>query len=326
MTRTGAAPLAAWLSPLGAGALSALLFAASVLVPPFGFLLALASPLPVARAACLGGLRGALGATAGGLLIAVGLVGVAGAAAYVTQFALGGCALGFASQRLRRADAVVASYVLPAVAAFWLLVALMAAREGMGPAAFVQATLDRSLDQAVQFFLQAEADAETALAVQAWAEQTGRFLGVTFPGLFAALAVLTGWFNAALLRRLAGHSAGEPWTQWRAPESWIWGLIGSGLAGLLLGGPLGAVGLNVFLVAATVYFLQGLAIVQCLFEARGFPRLFRGAAYALLFLQLPVMLLVAGVGAVDLWVDFRSRWAKPPEPPGSEARRHDSSP
>ena len=102
------------------------------------------------------------------------------------------------------------------------------------------------------------------------------------------------------------------------PEAgWIWVLIGSGLLGVVAPGAWGTAALNLFLVMAAVYFLQGLAIVQNLFEVRSFPRMFRVAAYILLFVQLPVMMLVAGVGAFDLWFDFRSRWVPPDDDAGT---------
>ena len=119
-------------------------------------------------------------------------------------------------------------------------------------------------------------------------------------------SLFTAWGNALALRRVVG--AGTPWHTWKAPEGWIWVLIGSGLLGVVAPDTWGTAALNLFLVMAAVYFLQGLAIVQNLFEVRSFPRMFRVAAYILLFVQLPVMMLVAGVGAFDLWFDFRSRW------------------
>ena len=65
-------------------------------------------------------------------------------------------------------------------------------------------------------------------------------------------------------------------------------------------------------LAVVVYFLQGLAVIDHLFQARGFPRPLRALTYTLLFLQLPIALLVATLGAFDLWADFRARWSPPP--------------
>lgn len=304
----------AWLPAAGAGALSAALFAASLWLPPFGFLGALLSPLPLAVVARRGGLRGALTAAGGAVAVLYALTGLVGAAVYASQFAAGGCALGMMLRGRARPEVAVGSYALLSTAAFWASLAVLASRAGTGPLTYLGETLEQAVQQAGAFVLQADADAETTLAVQSWAEQTGRMLSLAFPGLYAVLALLTGWVNAVVARRVTGDDAESSWSGWRAPEIWIWGLIGSGLLALLAGGGLGTAALNVFVAALGVYFLQGFAVVHHLFSARGFPRSFRALAYALLFVQLPLMLAVAGLGAFDLWFDFRARWApRPPE-------------
>jgi len=314
LTRNARPQAPGWLRAAGAGAFSAALFAASLWLPPFGFLGCLVSPLPLAVVACRQGARGAL--IAGGVAIAVLLLvaGPVGAAVYASQFAAGGVAVGLALRGRLRPEVVVGGYTILSTAAFWAGLTLLSAQAGMGPLAFLDETLRQAVQQAGTFLLHGEADAQAALAVQTWAEETGRVLSLAFPGLYAVLAVLTGWLNAVLARRAVPEAAGDPWSRWRAPEAWIWGLIASGLLALLTSGALGAVALNVFVAALGVYFLQGLAVMHHLFEARAFPRLFRVFAYALLFVQLPVMLVVAGVGAFDLWFDFRTRWSpRPPE-------------
>lgn len=312
MTKPAVSLGSGWGGPIGAGAASAALFASSVWVPPIGFLLCLLSPLPVALTAVRRGAQGAGIATLSGLLCAIALVGPMGAGVYTAQFGAGGCVLGLAVRARRSAEVVVGSYALLAVAAFWGMVGILARSADIGPLGLLQQTLRHSVEQAANLLLRPDTDPEAALAVQTWAEQTTRILSLTFPGFFAALAILTGWANAVFLRRIEAGWASASWVGWRAPETWIWVLIGSGLLGFLAEGALGTVGLNVFIVALAVYFLQGLAVVQHLFETKGFPPLFRAVAYLLLFLQLPVMLLIAGVGAFDLWLDFRSRWARPP--------------
>ncbi len=314
MTRGARTRAPGWLRAAGAGAISAALFAASLWLPPFGFLGCLVSPLPLAVVAWRLGIRGAC--VAGGVAVGVAflLAGPVGAGVYASQFAAGGVAVGLALRGRMRPEVVVGGYALLSTAAFWASMAVLAASSGTGPLAYLDQTLRQAVEQAGTFLLQGEADAQAALAVQTWAAETGRVLSVAFPGLYAVLALLTGWLNALLARRAVPEAAGEPWSRWRAPEAWIWGLIASGLVALLASGALGTVALNIFLAALGVYFLQGLAVMHHLFEARGFPRLFRVFAYALLFVQLPVMLVVAGVGAFDLWFDFRARWSpRPPE-------------
>jgi uncharacterized protein YybS (DUF2232 family) len=302
------------LAPLAAGATSGSLFAASLWIPPLGFLLSLASPLPVAIEAWRRG-NGAAGiAVFAGALASWVLGGPVGATVYVSQFAAAGFALGVAARSGLSPTWVVGSYVAVAMAAFGVSLAWLASGSGLGLEGFLDQTLTDTLDRAVQQLLQGDLDAQTTLAVQTWAEQTRKVMLLTFPGLYGVLALFAGWGNALALRRVVG--ADGPWHTWNAPESWIWVLIGSGLLGVVAPAPWGTAALNLFLVVAAVYFLQGLAIVQNLFETRNVPRMFRVGAYILLFVQLPVMLLVAGVGAFDLWFDFRSRWKPPADDAG----------
>ncbi|MDW7711372.1 MAG: DUF2232 domain-containing protein [Deferrisomatales bacterium] len=303
-----------WLPAAGAGLLSGGLFVSSLWLPPFGFLGALVSPLPLARTALGQGLRGAGVAVGCGGAVLYVLAGPVATAVYASQFAAGGCALGLALRARAKPEVVVGAYALLAIAAFWLSLGFLAVGSGLGPLDYLDQALGHAVEQAGAFLLQGDADAEAALAVQSWAEQTRRVLSLTFPGLYAVLAILTGWVNALLARRGAVEAGEGVWSGWRAPESWIWGLIGAGLLALFAGGPLGTLALNVFVVALGIYFLQGLAVIHHLFTARGLPRFLRVAAYILLFVQLPLMLVVAALGAFDLWFDFRARWSpRPPE-------------
>lgn len=301
------------MAPALAGAASAALFATTFWAPPLGFALCLASPLPVALSAWDRGPRGAVAATLVATAVVAVVAGPLAAALYAAQFASGGCVLGLALRAGRSPQAAVGGYAAVTAGAFGASLVVLALGQGAGPVEFFTQALSEAVNQASGVLLQGDADPQAAVAVQAWADETLRILTASFPGLFAGLSVLTGWLNALGLRRLRPPADGLSWTAWRAPEAWIWVLIGSGLLGFLAPGAAGRLGLNLFLPAAAVYFLQGIAVVHHLFVTRGFPKVFRAVAYALLFFQLPMMLLVTGLGAFDLWFDFRSRWT--PRPP-----------
>lgn len=278
----------------------------------------MASPLPLALAAWSAGAVGAGIGLSAGLAMATLLTGPLGAAVYASQFGLGAGLLGLALKRERAPHVAVGAFAITTTAAFWALLGVLAVQAGQSPWALVTQTVQASLAQAKDLLLRSAADAETAEAARQWAETSGRFLIRAFPGLLAAFGIFVGWANALLVRQVL-RRRGLPlpvWNTWRLGEHWIWILIGSGLLALLGGTTGSAAGLNAFIPAVAVYFLQGLAILQHLFEAKGFPRVFRGLAYVMLFVQFPIMLLVAAVGAFDLWVDFRSRWS-PPAPPTS---------
>ncbi len=309
---------AARLLPAWAGVLSALLFSASVWMPPVGFALSLASPGPLALATWRSGLSGGLLSLLVGVGVTAVIVGPEAAAIYAGQFAAGGCVMGLALRAGRGPAAVVGGYTAVAVGAFWLTLAVAAMREGVGLGVYVGQLLDQTSALFAGAFQQEGLDPETVLAVQAGMDETYRSLRVLFPGLMVCLSVLTGWGNALALRRSAG--GGDGWDGWRAPEWLIWVLVGAGLAGVLTAGVLSAVGWNLFAVAATVYFLQGMAVIHRVMAVRGLPRMFRIAAYLLIFLQFPVTMLVAGVGAFDLWFDFRARLAPSSPPAGGGTR------
>jgi len=92
---------------------------------------------------------------------------------------------------------------------------------------------------------------------------------------------------------------------WKAPESLVWGVIGSGLLLVLPYKSLKIIGLNGLLILLTVYFFQGIAVVSFYFEKKKLPRIFRFFLYSLIALQQLVLLLVIGLGFFDIWLNFR---------------------
>ena len=291
------------------GVLSALLFSASFWIAPIGFLLCLLSPLPLATAAWRGRVFGAGIAIATGAATVVLAGGLGSTGVYVFYFAVGGALIGLTLRRGSRPESVVAAFATASLAAFWVTLGFQAVQTGTMPTTYLAESVRQSAEHMKELLLQANAAPEVVSAVQEWAERFSR----GFAGSMAALSILVGWANGVGLRRLLRNRGVElpSWNTWRARESWIWILIGSGLVAILGSGGWATLALNIFIPALAVYFLQGLAVVQHLFETKAFPRALRVVTYVLLFFQLPVMLLVAGLGAFDLWLDFRSRWSPP---------------
>jgi len=92
---------------------------------------------------------------------------------------------------------------------------------------------------------------------------------------------------------------------WKAPESLVWGVIGSGVMLILPYKTLKIIGLNILLVLMTIYFFQGIAIVSFYFEKKQFSRMLRFVLYSLIALQQIVLLVVIGLGIFDMWLNFR---------------------
>jgi uncharacterized protein YybS (DUF2232 family) len=62
---------------------------------------------------------------------------------------------------------------------------------------------------------------------------------------------------------------------------------------------------NILLIAAVGYFVQGLAVVAYFFHKNNVPRFLRSATYILIIFQQMFTVLVAALGLFDLWGDFR---------------------
>jgi len=296
-----------------AGVASAALFLLSLWAPAVGFGLALMSPLPLAWAAWKRGPTAGLVALAVAGGAAVLVAGPAATALYVAQFGGPGVALGFFEGARRPAHQVVGVYVFLAATGSAVAVTGLAWAGGTTPAAWLTATVAETRETLARLLEGSATDPAAAAALAEGLDRTAELLRRLFPGLFVMVSVLTGWMNGVALRRMAKDPSAASWIEWRAPAGWIWGLLAAGFAAVLGTGPVRTVGWNVFLVLGAVYFLQGIAVVQHLFVTRGFPVFVRALAYVIVFVQFPVMVLVAGIWAFDLWFDFRARWARTPQ-------------
>lgn len=136
-----------------------------------------------------------------------------------------------------------------------------------------------------------------------------------FPALCVVAVLFTLWVNLLLggkllrrqgvvLRRLSALS------EWKAPSLLVWIFIAGGGLALLPQTQIGFAGVNVFLTAAFIYFLQGLAIVSFFFQNKEISLFFRWLFYFLIAIQQMLMIAIAAVGFLDLWIDFRKFFRK----------------
>jgi uncharacterized protein YybS (DUF2232 family) len=64
-------------------------------------------------------------------------------------------------------------------------------------------------------------------------------------------------------------------------------------------------GINILLIAMTIYFFQGMGIVSFFFEKKKVPRIFKILLYSLIALQQLALIAVIGIGLFDMWFNFR---------------------
>lgn len=135
-------------------------------------------------------------------------------------------------------------------------------------------------------------------------------LTMIFPALCVIAAVFTVWINLLAAGRLLKSRGILPaplsaLSEWSAPAWLVWIFIAAGGMSAVSMAPFRFSGVNLFLVASFIYFLQGLAIVSFFFQHRNISPFFRFLAYFLIAIQQMLMIAIAAVGLFNLWVDFR---------------------
>jgi len=151
-------------------------------------------------------------------------------------------------------------------------------------------------------------------------EPVVRVISTAFPavlvlGALAGLALAWEWHE-----RLARTPLGAPlaaFREFRIADGWVWGLVGSGLVGVL---PVLAAAkvaaLNVAIVLGVLYLLRGAAIVVALASVIGVSNAALGIGAAVAgVLAFPLLVVLPGLwalGVSDTWLEFRRRLASRP--------------
>lgn len=229
---------------------------------------------------------------------------------YLVQFGLPGALLPWLLTRGVRWDRAVFLALGLMLALGMVVLVGFAASSGQTAVAFVDAQIDREIDQAVTLmndFAGSEQSPEEAESFREMAASMGTFMHRAYPGMLivvgAALQLVTVALLAAIVRpvRLPGPAFGS----WRAPELLIWGLIAAGFTTVFSTGVVQSIAMNVLIILLPLYFLQGLAVVEHMLSRKGVSPLLRGLCYLFLLLMNPLPVIVTAVGVFDLWADFR---------------------
>ena len=286
----------------------------------FGFaavIVNLFTPLPAAFV----GMRH--GSAAGGMTVALTLLvvlltgGSAQGIMYLVQFGIPGAVLPWLLNRGMAWDkaAVVVLWAMVAASIGGLLIFSVAA--GESPLAMTGGLIDKEIAQTStvmqEMFAGTDLPADQREEISRAVENMAAFLQKAYPGIVmtvAGLMILGLVLMLALLARGKYTLPGKTFPEWKAPEPLVWVLILSGFIVAFADGPLAAFALNVLVVLLPVYFLQGLAVIDCFFRRKAFSPVIRTIGYLLVTLVNPLPMLVTGIGVFDLWADFR----KPREP------------
>lgn len=157
---------------------------------------------------------------------------------------------------------------------------------------------------------------EQALEVEAAISRLRDLLPRVMPGLLFTTMLNTIFFNMVigqylLRRRNAGLVPWPPFAAWRLPESLVALVIVAGFCLLLPMQIIKDIGLNLLLLAGTLYFFQGLALLTSLLNRWSVPALLRALIFLLLLVQAYGIVLLAAAGLVDVWTNLRNPRPKP---------------
>ena len=138
---------------------------------------------------------------------------------------------------------------------------------------------------------------------------TGALLGL-FPSIALVGTVFLVWVNILegkwlfRTKRMWYPSFGDL-SLWRIFDKAVWLFVIAGVLIMIPSVTLRIVGLNIMIALLFLYMLQGLAIINFFFQKKNIPVFLRVFGYFLVFAQQFLLLLVAGLGLIDTWVDFR---------------------
>ena len=236
---------------------------------------------------------------------------------YLVQFGIPGAGLPWLLNRGIAWDraTVTVLWAMVAVSICGLLV--VSAAVGQSPFVTVADLIGKEIAQTTTVMqdmfagtdLPANQKKEVSLAV----EKMAAFLRDAYPGIAITVSgLMTAGlvFLLSVLARGRYTIPGKAFPDWKAPEKLVWILIVAGFLVAFDSGLPGVFALNLLVILLPVYFLQGLAVIDCFFRRKAFSPFFRAVGYLLVTLVNPLPMVVTGLGVFDLWADFR----KPKEP------------
>ncbi len=270
------------------------------------------TPLPAAYLGMRYGVR------TGGTVVALTalsillLGGMSPMALYLLQFGLPAVLLPWLMQRGTGWDRAVATVVGLMVAASVSGLVATSIAAGESPLTVAGRLIDEEVSRTKtmmnEMFAGADLPAEQLAEVTRSVEQMAEFIHKVYPSVIVTVAGIMV-LGLVLLLSLAARGRyvipGKAFPQWKAPDFLVWFLIAAGFTVVFAEGVPATFAMNLLVILLPVYFLQGLAVLDCFFRRKAFSPLLRGIGYVLVTVINPLPMVVTGIGVFDLWADFR---------------------
>lgn len=236
---------------------------------------------------------------------------------YLVQFGIPGAILPWLLNRGLAWDKATVAVLWAMIAASLCGLLIFSAVSEQSPLTTVSDLIGREIAQTTtimqDMFASADLPAGQKREVGLAIENMASFLREAYPGIaitVSGLMTIGLVFLLSVLARGRYTLPGVPFPEWKAPELLVWILIVAGFLVAFVDGIAKTIALNLLVILLPVYFLQGLAVIDCFFRRKAFSPIIRTVGYLLVTLVNPLPMVVTGIGVFDLWADFR----KPKEP------------
>jgi uncharacterized protein YybS (DUF2232 family) len=292
-------------------AITSLIFAVSISIPVYGFLISFLIPLPILfYRSKLGRFPGLTILFIMAIIVAVTLGRVSVDLLFFAELLILGFVLGELIERnltIERTLVYACAALISAGIVSLFFYGIAADKKIISLASDYVA---RNLGLMIAMYENMGVPEEYIYAISSSLEHIKYFLLRIIPSLFVAFTLFIAWVNLLLAGSiLKAQNLFYPdfgsLRLWKAPEFLVWAAIGCGSMLLLPEKALKVFGLNGLIILMTIYFFDGIAIISFFFEKKRFPRALRFFLYGLIAIQQVFLLLVIGLGFFDLWMNFR---------------------
>jgi uncharacterized protein YybS (DUF2232 family) len=293
--------------------ISSLVFLVAGTISILGSIGAMLAPLPILYYySKLGRARGILVFLLSLIVVVIALKYVNSYVTFLNLFLLGSLGI-ILSEVLRRNYSIETTVFFSVVALLSLglvMLLYLSIMQGKGPLYLIQSYIANVVQENIRIYSQLGGSSEQIELLKKHAEHITRFFTHLFPAIVLVGTAFFVWLNI-LAGRILFQKNGMWYpdfgdlSRWKMHDKFIWLLIVSGILVLVPFGTLKIVGLNVLVLLLLFYLFQGLSIVQFYCNKKSIPLFIRVIGYFLIFAQQFLLLLVIGLGVIDVWADFR---------------------
>lgn len=151
--------------------------------------------------------------------------------------------------------------------------------------------------------------AETIYAAEQSFYQIKTILPIILPSFFVSCIIVTVCLTmvagSRILQKLSVESPWIPYRYWQIPDKLIWLVISAALFTFFDAEPTRTIGINLLIIFAVIYCLQGFSIFVYFINKWKMPRFFKTVLFITVIFQSFGTALLLTLGLSNVWLDYR---------------------